>query len=146
MAESEGQQKQPNGISRNLNFDSPQDGQPPPETDEFGYRIREESYGTKRRLKVILMGAGASTLNFLKKAEEQMQNLDIVCYEKNADVGGTWFENRYPGTSLKYKGYFNGIRLLLRYPQRQLPVHLENQALVTLLLVCPRDLGVSQGN
>jgi hypothetical protein len=101
MAESLSPEKQANGTSRNLNFSSPQDGQPPPETDEYGYRIREEPYGTKRRLKVILMGAGAATLNFLKKAEEEMQNLDIVCYEKNLDVGGTWFENRYPGTPLK---------------------------------------------
>ena len=91
-------EKQVNGTTnRNLSFVSAQDGSPPPETDEYGYRIHEEPYGTKRKIKVILMGAGASTLNFLKKAEEEMQNLDIVCYEKNGDVGGTWFENRYPG-------------------------------------------------
>ena len=71
------------------------DGQPAPEADEHGYRIREEPYGTKRKLKVILMGAGASSLNFFKKAEEEMSNLEIVCYEKNRDVGGTWLENRY---------------------------------------------------
>ncbi|KAK4544729.1 hypothetical protein LTR36_003978 [Oleoguttula mirabilis] len=68
-----------------------------PETDATGYRIREEPYGTKRPIRVVLMGAGASTLNFLKKAEEQMQNLKITVYEKNHDVGGTWLENRYPG-------------------------------------------------
>jgi hypothetical protein len=71
------------------------DGAPAPETDEHGYRIREEPYGTKRKVKVILMGAGASSLNFFKKAEEEMQNLEIVCYEKNKDVGGTWLENRF---------------------------------------------------
>lgn len=68
-----------------------------PATDATGYRIREEPYGTKRPLRVVLMGAGASTLNFLKKAEEQMQNLKITVYEKNHDIGGTWLENRYPG-------------------------------------------------
>ncbi|KAK5109891.1 hypothetical protein LTR62_006498 [Meristemomyces frigidus] len=73
------------------------DGAFVPEADEHGYRIREEPYGTKRRLRVVLMGAGASTLNFLKKAEEKMSNLTITVYEKNRDVGGTWFENRYPG-------------------------------------------------
>lgn len=71
--------------------------QPAPETDGYGYKIREQSMGTKRRVKVILMGAGASSLNFFKKVEEEMENLDIVCYEKNHDVGGTWLENRYPG-------------------------------------------------
>ncbi|KAK5136660.1 hypothetical protein LTR08_002313 [Meristemomyces frigidus] len=68
-----------------------------PETDASGYRIREEPYGTKRPVRVVLMGAGASTLNFLKKAEEEMSNMKVRVYEKNADVGGTWFENRYPG-------------------------------------------------
>jgi cation diffusion facilitator CzcD-associated flavoprotein CzcO len=69
----------------------------PPETDQHGYRISEQPMGTKRKVKVILMGAGASSLNFFKKAEEEMDNLDIVCYEKNNDIGGTWLENRYPG-------------------------------------------------
>jgi len=73
------------------------DGHLIPETDATGYRIREQPYGTKRPLRVALIGAGASTLNFLKKAEEQMQNLTITVYEKNKDVGGTWYENRYPG-------------------------------------------------
>ena len=70
---------------------------PAPLQDANGYRIREQPLGTKRRVKVILMGAGASSLNFFKKAEEEMQELDIVCYEKNHDIGGTWLENRYPG-------------------------------------------------
>lgn len=43
------------------------------------------------------MGAGASTVNFLKKTEERMHNLDVTVYEKNHDIGGTWLENRYPG-------------------------------------------------
>ena len=73
------------------------DGYHIPEEDETGYRIREQPYGTKRKVRVVLMGAAASTANFLKKAEEQMENLDICVYEKNSDVGGTWFENRYPG-------------------------------------------------
>lgn len=71
-----------------------------PDRDETGYQIREQPYGTKRKTKVILMGAGASTLNFLKVAGERMQNLEIVSYEKNRDVGGTWFENRYRSSLL----------------------------------------------
>jgi hypothetical protein len=66
----------------------------PPETDQYGYRIKEQPMGTKRKVKVIIMGAGASSLNFFKKAEEEMDNLEIVCYEKNSDIGGTWLENR----------------------------------------------------
>lgn len=66
------------------------DGHLVPERDETGYQIREQPYGTKRKVKVILMGAGASTLNFLKQAEEQLENVEIRVYEKNKDVGGTW--------------------------------------------------------
>jgi cation diffusion facilitator CzcD-associated flavoprotein CzcO len=73
------------------------DGPAAPETDETGYRIREQPYGTKRKMRIVLMGAGASSLNFFKKAEEEMENLEMVCYEKNRDIGGTWLENRYPG-------------------------------------------------
>lgn len=65
------------------------------QTDMHSYHIREQPMGTKRKVKVVLMGAGASSLNFLKKAEEQLRHVDIACYEKNADVGGTWLENRY---------------------------------------------------
>lgn len=72
-------------------------GPPPPEADEHGYRILEQPMGTKRPIKVILMGAGASSLNFFKKAEEELEKVDIVCYEKNDDIGGTWLVNRYPG-------------------------------------------------
>lgn len=84
-----------NAADENINIRD----QPAPEQDQYGYKIREQPMGTKRKIKVILMGAGASSLNFFKKAEEEMQNLDIVCYEKNKDIGGTWLENRYPGTS-----------------------------------------------
>lgn len=73
------------------------DGMLIPTQDETGYKIKEQPYGTRREVKVVLMGAGASTLNFLKQAEEHMSNLRITVYEKNSDVGGTWLENRYPG-------------------------------------------------
>lgn len=64
-----------------------------PLRDETGYQIREQPYGTKRKTKVILMGAGASTLNFLKVAlaDQTTQNLEAYSYEKNSDVGGTWY-------------------------------------------------------
>ncbi|KAM0208249.1 hypothetical protein ACHAQD_011668 [Fusarium lateritium] len=50
-----------------------------------------------RPLKVIYIGAGISgicgAIEFLK----QVPNLELVIYEKNPELGGTWFENRYPG-------------------------------------------------
>jgi hypothetical protein len=63
--------------------------------------VTDQLFGAKRKLKVIVIGAGVSGLNFFKRAEEQGESLDIVCYEKNADIGGTWLENRYPGCACK---------------------------------------------
>ena len=61
----------------------------------------DQLFGSKRKLKVVVIGAGVSGLNFFKRAEEQGENLEIVCYEKNSDIGGTWLENRYPGCACK---------------------------------------------
>lgn len=59
--------------------------------------IKEQLLGTKKKMRVVFLGAGVSGLNFFHFAEQRLTNVEIVCYEKNADVGGTWFENRYPG-------------------------------------------------
>ena len=42
-----------------------------------------------RRIKVIVLGAGASGIDFFKNAEERLENVEIQCYEKNGDIGGT---------------------------------------------------------
>lgn len=49
-----------------------------------------------RRLKVICIGAGISGIIAGIRFPQMVQNLDFVIYEKNPDVGGTWYENRYP--------------------------------------------------
>lgn len=53
--------------------------------------------GARRKLRVVVLGCGLSGINFFKFAEDKAQNIDIQCYEKNEDIGGTWLENRYPG-------------------------------------------------
>lgn len=54
-------------------------------------------FQTKRTLKVICIGAGASGLLLAYKLRRHFDNLDLVVYEKNPEVSGTWYENRYPG-------------------------------------------------
>lgn len=56
--------------------------------------ILEQICGTRKKLRVAMLGAGISALQFFKSAEEKLDNVEIICYEKNADVGGTWYENR----------------------------------------------------
>ncbi|OAL32860.1 hypothetical protein AYO20_07651 [Fonsecaea nubica] len=62
-----------------------------------GYRIQEQLSGTERPIRIIHVGAGASGICFSKFAAELLHNAKWVCYDKNADIGGTWLENRYPG-------------------------------------------------
>lgn len=59
--------------------------------------ILEQLYGARKRMRVVMLGAGISGINFLKFAEDRLKNVEIVCYESLDEVGGTWLANRYPG-------------------------------------------------
>ena len=71
-----------------------EDGVPQTNGCSPDYVVTEEPLGTPRHLRVIAIGAGASGLNLAHCKNKKMENVDLVVYEKNADVGGTWFENR----------------------------------------------------
>jgi hypothetical protein len=70
-------------------------------TNERGYTLNERPSGTKRPVKIICVGAGASGINFAKFMQDQMQNVELVIYEKNDEVSGTWIENQYPYVRLR---------------------------------------------
>jgi cation diffusion facilitator CzcD-associated flavoprotein CzcO len=47
----------------------------------------------------LIIGFGAAAINLvhiLSQASPE-NNISVQCYEKNPEVGGTWYENRYPG-------------------------------------------------
>lgn len=50
-----------------------------------------------RPMKVICIGAGMCGITVGCMFPEKIPNLELVIYEKNNDVGGTWLENHYPG-------------------------------------------------
>ncbi|KAK6386124.1 hypothetical protein LTS17_001698 [Exophiala oligosperma] len=65
-------------------------------------KLNDEDVATKaidvlRPIKVIVIGAGMSGMTAGILFPRSIENLELVIYEKNADIGGTWFENRYPG-------------------------------------------------
>jgi hypothetical protein len=58
---------------------------------------------SERKIKIICIGAGASGLLFAYKVQRNFRNFELVIYEKNEEVAGTWFENKYPGCACKCK-------------------------------------------
>ena len=46
-------------------------------------------------IRIIHVGAGATGLCAAYKMERQLNDYELVCYEKNSEVGGTWYESEY---------------------------------------------------
>ncbi|KAJ5851175.1 hypothetical protein N7455_011031 [Penicillium solitum] len=62
----------------------------------------EQPAYARRKLKIICIGAGYSGLTLAHKIDHELKLGDFVelkTYEKNPQVGGTWFENTYPGVA-----------------------------------------------
>lgn len=70
-----------------------------------GYSISNNIIGEQwpgsegKPFKVVMIGGGAAGIDFLHHASTELSglNIEIKCFEKNPDIGGTWYENRYPG-------------------------------------------------
>lgn len=66
--------------------------------DELAYALSRVPTFTPRPLKIIAIGAGFSGLSLARAVHVgKLYNVSITIYEKNAGLGGTWYENRYPG-------------------------------------------------
>ncbi|KAI0483227.1 hypothetical protein GGR56DRAFT_663768 [Xylariaceae sp. FL0804] len=61
------------------------------------YTVVEKPLGTLKHVRIVGIGTGASGLNMIRTLRTHLTNYEHVVYEKNNKVGGTWFENRYPG-------------------------------------------------
>ena len=66
-------------------------------TSNTASSIAEHPVDSARPLQVCVAGAGVSGIIAAIKLQKSVQGLDIKLFEKNEDLGGTWFENRYPG-------------------------------------------------
>lgn len=64
---------------------------------DSAYTVLEQPLGSTSAVKIITIGAGASGLNMIRTLRNNIPLAENVVYEKNPDIGGTWFENRYPG-------------------------------------------------
>jgi cation diffusion facilitator CzcD-associated flavoprotein CzcO len=61
------------------------------------YEILEQPLGTVRHVRIVTIGAGPSGLNMIRTLRNSLTNYSHTVYEKNPKIGGTWYENRYPG-------------------------------------------------
>lgn len=64
-----------------------------------GYQYSKQYLCQPRPLRVIVIGSGLSGIAAVKIFRERFADkpVELVVYEKNEDVTGTWLENRYPG-------------------------------------------------
>ncbi|KAL4879757.1 monooxygenase [Aspergillus karnatakaensis] len=59
--------------------------------------LYSDAIHAERHVKIVCVGAGASGLCLAYKLQRSFSKFDLTIYEKNPDVAGTWYENRYPG-------------------------------------------------
>jgi cation diffusion facilitator CzcD-associated flavoprotein CzcO len=71
--------------------------QSPPSISNGTYTVLEKPLGSTRPIRIVTIGAGASGINMIKALRDSLTDYEHVVYEKNSEVGGTWYENRYPG-------------------------------------------------
>ena len=68
------------------------------------HTLKPNFLATKSNLEVLIIGAGMSgILAAIKLAEI---GIKYKIYEKNNDLGGTWYENQYPGSRVDIANHF----------------------------------------
>ena len=58
-----------------------------------------------RPIRVVVIGAGISGIVSTIRLVQRIPNVSVQVYDKNSDIGGTWFENRYPGCACDIPSY-----------------------------------------
>ncbi|MEJ1970263.1 MAG: NAD(P)/FAD-dependent oxidoreductase [Rhizomicrobium sp.] len=79
----------------------------------------------KRDFKVLIIGAGMSGL--LAAIRMQQSGIDYTVVEKNADVGGTWMVNSYPGCRVDNPNHLYSYSF---EPNHDWPYHFSTQPLL----------------
>ncbi|KAG2413129.1 hypothetical protein HFD88_010688 [Aspergillus terreus] len=61
------------------------------------FTLKDATVENFRRVRVVVIGAGFSGIYAGIRCSEWLRNVDLTIYDKNDGIGGTWWENRYPG-------------------------------------------------
>lgn len=80
-----------------------------------------------RKVKVIVIGGGISGILCGIRIPQYIPSAELVIYDKNEDIGGTWFENKYPGLACgkvpSKKKCSDCSLLIANHPQTFPPIH-----------------------
>ncbi|EFX01715.1 flavin-binding monooxygenase [Grosmannia clavigera kw1407] len=63
---------------------------------------KQPGYKPLRKIRLVAIGAGFGGLSLAHKVQHAMKledEIDLVIYDRNDGIGGTWFENSYPGAA-----------------------------------------------
>lgn len=63
--------------------------------EENPNNLSKRAVDNLRPVKVMVLGAGMSGILAGILFPRSVRNLELVIYEKNPDLGGTWYESRY---------------------------------------------------
>jgi cation diffusion facilitator CzcD-associated flavoprotein CzcO len=65
---------------------------------ETNYQIPKLTFDvpSNRKVRVINIGTGLNSINNAYHIQNHCSNVELVMYERNASLGGTWLVNRYP--------------------------------------------------
>ena len=100
------------------------------------WTLPEIAPGTTFRVAII--GAGMSGL--LSAHRLAQAGIDFVILEKNGDVGGTWFENQYPGCRVDNPNHNYSYSFAQRHDW---PLHFSTQdVLLDYFRTCAREFGL----
>ncbi len=119
-------------VLEELNFDR---------TDAKTVRWRKQpSPEYLARFQAVVIGAGYSGLAMCAKLKEA--GIPFVCIEKNSDVGGTWFENTYPGVAVDTPNHFYSYSFRVKSDWKN--YFSRGPEIIDYIRTCYREMDIAQ--
>lgn len=81
--------------------------------DSQRFTCKDEPIENQRPLRIRVIGAGYSGIYLGIRIPQRLRNVDLQIYDKNEGIGGTWWENRYPGCACDIPGTVSYISSFL---------------------------------
>jgi 4-hydroxyacetophenone monooxygenase len=111
-----------------------------PERDARAPRWQKDAIAPGRPFTVAVIGAGMSGI--LAGIRLRQAGVPYVIFEKNADVGGTWFENTYPGCRVDSSNHLYSYSFAQKVDW---PYHFSTQdVLLDYFRACADEFGVRE--